>query len=118
MPPSVARLEVEVLGPKPRPWRATARLRSSWTTPGPTRTRRASRSTSPIASMWREVSSTIPWPAVWPARLVPAPRLTIGTSKRAAAATAAATSAASRGKATSSGAFEYRLASLANRWRV
>ena len=41
---------------------ATARLRSSWTTPGPTRTRRASRSTSPIASMWREVSSTSPWP--------------------------------------------------------
>ena len=24
--------------------------------------------------MWREVSSTSPWPAVWPARLVPAPR--------------------------------------------
>ena len=36
--------------------------------------------------MWREVSSTSPWPAVWPARLVPAPRLTTGTSKRAAAA--------------------------------
>ena len=51
--------------------------------------------------MWREVSSTSPCPpAVCPARLVPAPRVTTGTSKRAAAATAAATSAASRGKAT------------------
>ena len=118
MPPSVARLEVEVSGPNPSPNGAAARLRSSWTTPGPTRTRRAAASTSPIASMWRDVSSTRPWPAACPARLVPAPRVTTGMSKRAAAWTAAATSAASRGKATSSGALEYRLASLANRWRV
>ena len=41
MPPSVARLEVEVSGPKPRPCGMTARLRSSCTTPGPTRTRAA-----------------------------------------------------------------------------
>ena len=35
MPPSVARLNVEVSGPNPRPNGAAARLRSSWTTPGP-----------------------------------------------------------------------------------
>ena len=34
--------------------------------------------------MWREVSSTRPpAPIVWPARLVPAPRVMTGTSKRA-----------------------------------
>ena len=80
MPPIVARFDVEVSGPKPRPSRCAARLRSSCTTPGPTRTRRASASISPIASMWREVSSTMPVPIVWPARLVPAPRVTTGTS--------------------------------------
>ena len=113
MPPSVARLKVEVSGPKPSPWGATARLSASCTTPGPTRARRAATSISAIASRWREVSSTSPWPAVCPARLVPAPRVTTGTSKRAAAATAAATSAASRGNATSSGALAYMLASPA-----
>ena len=66
--------------------RAAARLRSSWTTPGPTRARRAATSISAIASMWREVSSTIPWPAAWPARLVPAPRVSTGTPKRAGGA--------------------------------
>ena len=100
IPPIVARLEVEVSGPKPSPWAWAARLRSSCTTPGPTRTRRASMSSSRIAFMWRDVSSTTPCPAVCPARLVPPPRDTTGTSKRPAIRTAAATSAASRGKAT------------------
>ena len=72
-----------------------------------------------MASMWREVSSTRPpAPTVWPARLVPAPRVITGTSKWPAIAIAAATSAASRGKATSSGSRAYMLASLAYRWRV
>ena len=112
MPPSVARLDVEVSGPKPSPWGLTAAFSASCTTPGPTRAVRPSTSSS-IWSMCREVSSTTPWPAVWPARLVPAPRLTTGISKRAAARTAAATSAASRGNATSSGALAYMLASPA-----
>jgi hypothetical protein len=119
MPPTVARLAVEVSGPKPSPCRCAARLRSSCTTPGPTRTRRASASISPIAFMWREVSiTTAPAPIVWPARLVPAPRVTTGASKRAAMAIAAATSSASRGNAASSGSRAYMLASVANRWRV
>ena len=114
MPPIVARLDVEVSGPKPSPNGSAARLRSSCTTPGPTRTRSASVSISPIASMCREVSSTIPRPpTLWPARLVPPPRVTTGTSKRPAIAIAAATSAASRGNATSSGSRAYMLASAA-----
>ena len=52
-----------------------------------------------------------------PDRLVPAPRDTTGTSKRPASAIAAATSSASRGKATSSASRAYMLASVANMWR-
>ena len=84
MPPSVARFDVEVSGPKPSPNRLAARLRSSCTTPGSTRTRRPSTSIASIAFMWREKSSTSPRPpAVCPARLVPPPRGTIGTPSRA-----------------------------------
>ena len=54
---------------------------------------------------------------VWPARLVPAPRVITGTPKRPATAIAAATSSASHGKATTSGSRAYMLASLANSWR-
>ena len=114
MPPIVARLDVDVSGPNASPWAAAARLRSSCTTPGPTKARPPATSISWIASMWREVSSTMPRPpTAWPARLVPPPRVTTGTPKRAAARMAAATSSASRGKATSSGAVAYRLASPA-----
>ena len=82
-------------------------------------TRSASVSNSPIASMWREVSSTsAPAPIVWPVRLVPAPRVTTGTSSAPASAIAAATSSASRGNATASGSRAYMLASDAYRWRV
>ena len=95
MPPSVARFEVDVSGPKPSPKRFAARLRSSCTTPGCTRTRRASTSIASIVFMCREVSITSPRPpAVWPARLVPPPRATTGTPCRAASVTAAATSSA------------------------
>ena len=119
MPPSVARFDVEVSGPKPSPKRFAARLRSSCTTPGCTRTRSASASIAPIAFMWREVSSTSPRPpAVCPARLVPPPRGTTGTPSRAAMLTAAATSSASRGNATASGSIANMLASAANRCRV
>ncbi len=119
MPPSVARLEVEVSGPKPSPWDRAAALSASCTAPGSTRTRRFATSISPIASRWREWSSTIPRPpAAWPARLVPPPRETTGTPCSAAIATAAATSPALRGNATSSGSTAYMLASAAYRWRV
>ena len=60
MPPSVARLEVEVSGPKPSPCGLTAAFSASCTTPGPTRAVRRSTSISWIWSMWREVSSTMP----------------------------------------------------------
>ena len=119
MPPSVARLAVEVSGPKPSPCGFAAALRASCTTPGSTRTRRLATSISPIPSRWREWSSTMPRPpAAWPARLVPPPRETTGTPCAPAIATAAATSSALRGKATASGSTAYRLASAAYRWRV
>jgi hypothetical protein len=74
---------------------------------------------SSMTFMCRERSSTSPRPpAVWPARLVPAPRGTIGTPSRPAMLTAAATSSASRGKATASGSMANMPASAANRWRV
>ena len=95
-----------------------ARLRSSWTTPGSTRTRSASGSRSRIAPCGATCRARSPCPIVWPARLVPAPRVTTGSSKRAAATIAAATSSASRGNATTSGSRAYMLASVANRWRV
>ena len=117
IPPSVARLDVDVSGPKPSPNRRAARLRSSWTTPGSTRT--LCPEISSIAFMCRDVSITSPPPpAVWPARLVPPPRGITGTPRRPAIVTAAATSSASRGNATASGSTAYRLASPANRWRV
>jgi hypothetical protein len=61
---------------------------------------------------------TTPGPMVWPARLVPAPRGTTGTSHFAAATTVAATSATCLGKTTHSGLIAYMLASRENRWRV
>ena len=63
IPPSVARFDVEVSGPKPSPKRLAARLRSSCTTPGSTRTRRASTSIASIVFMCREVSITSAAPA-------------------------------------------------------
>src|SRR3954447_19102337 len=104
MPPIVARLDVDVSGPNPSPWTPAARLRSSCTTPGPTRARPPATSISQIWSMWREVSRTMPRPpTAWPARLVPPPRVTTGTPKRAAARIAAATSPAARGGAGGGG---------------
>ena len=119
MPPSVARFDVDVSGPNPSPNRLAARLRSSCTTPGCTRTRRASGSIASITFMCREKSRTSPCPpAVCPASDVPPPRATIGTPRSAQMRTAALTSSAVRGKATAAGSTEYALASPANRCRV
>ena len=88
MPPSVARFDVEVSGPKPRP-NALRRAVEVLLHDAGLRRARAAASTSiaSIAFMWREVSSTSPRPpAVCPARLVPPPRATTGTPRRAAIA--------------------------------
>src|ERR1039457_4668699 len=74
IPPSVARVLVEVSGPNMSPCGAAARFSCSWTTPGCTRATRCSASISVILLMCRDRSITIACPTVWTARLVPAPR--------------------------------------------
>ena len=115
IPPSVARLLVEVSGPNMSPCGAAARFSCSWTTPGCTRATRCPGSISMILLMCRDRSITIACPTVWPARLVPAPRGSTGTPKSAAVDTTAATSSASRGKTTPIGSIAYMLASRENR---
>ncbi len=118
IPPIVARLLVEVSGPNISPCWAAARFSWSCTTPGSTRATFAAGSSSTIRLMCRDRSSTSPGPTVCPARLVPAPRGTTGTPCARAAATAAATSSASRGNTTPSGVIAYMLASRAYSCRV
>jgi len=118
IPPSVARLLVEVSGPNMSPWRAAARFNCSWTTPGWTRARRASASIATTWFMCREKSSTTARPTACPARLVPAPRGSTGTPNPAAVATAAAASSASLGNTTPSGSIAYMLASREKRCRL
>ena len=103
IPPKVARFWVEGSGPKRRPNGAAAFCSSDMTTPGCTRATRASGSMPKMAFMCREKSRTIPSPMELPAHDVPPPRPVIGTPNSRAAASAAATSSASLGKATTRG---------------
>ena len=118
IPPSVARLLVEVSGPNVSPCRAAARFSCSCTTPGWTRARRASASIARILFMCREKSMTTARPTVCPARLVPAPLGRTGTPNSAAVATTAAASLPSRGNTTPIGSIAYMLASRENRCLV
>jgi hypothetical protein len=115
IPPSVARLLVDVSGPNMSPCAAAARFSCSCTTPGCTRAARRPASISMIWLRWRDRSITTPRPTVCPARLVPAPRGSTGTPNSPAVATTAATSAASRGNTTPIGSIAYMLASRENR---
>ncbi len=115
IPPSVARLLVEVSGPNTRPKGAAARLRSSWTTPICTRAVRATGSMSRIVFMCRDRSTTTPAPTVCPARLVPAPRAVSETPSSPATRTVATTSSAVRGNTTPRGMIAYMLASRENK---
>src|SRR5579885_3743704 len=80
MPPMVARLLVEVSGPKVSPVGARAATSSSLTMPGCTRAHPASASTSSTRFLYLEKSSTRARPTACPARLVPPPRGRRGTS--------------------------------------
>ena len=73
------------------------------TTPGWTRTRRASGSSATTLSMYLLQSSTSARATVWPHCEVPPPRGSTGTPSSRAIASAAATSCLSRGTATPSG---------------
>src|SRR5436305_950818 len=97
MPPSVHQAWVAGSGPKVKPCGAAAARRSSSTVPGRTRAVRRSGSSSSTPAMWREKSRTTAVLHAWPARLVPPPRPRRGAPWRRQAATAASTSAASRG---------------------
>ena len=98
IPPSVARLLVEVSGPNMSPYWAAARFNCSCTTPGWTRACRAAPSIARIWFMCLEKSITTARPTACPARLVPAPRASTGTPNSAAAATTAAASSPSLGE--------------------
>ena len=100
MPPIVARLAVEVSGPKIILCGASAAARSLRTTPGWTRAQPASALTSTIRFMYLEKSITTARPTACPARLVPPPRGSTGTPARRVVSSAACTSAASRGRIT------------------
>ena len=118
IPPSVARLLVEVSGPNMSPCWAAARFNCSCTTPGWTRACRASPSIARIWFMCLEKSITTARPTACPARLVPAPRASTGTPNSAAVATTAAASSPSLGNTTPSGSIAYMLASREKRCRL
>src|SRR3954454_20236690 len=104
LPPIVQRECEDGSGPKIRPACCPVlRLTCSLIAPGWQRTVRCSRSTSPIALRYFELSITIARLTVSPDRLVPPPRLTIGAPKRAQARCVATTSCTDRGSTTPSG---------------
>ena len=118
IPPSVARLLVEVSGPNISPCcggrQVELILHHAGLHPRP----RRSASISMIWLMCRERSITTARPTAWPARLVPAPRGSTGTPNSPAVDTTAATSSASLGKTTPIGSIAYMLASRENRCRL
>ena len=74
IPPSVARFDVEVSGPKRRPSGRTWWFSSSCTSPGWTRAHSSSVFTSSTWFMYREKSRTSAWLTVCPVSDVPPPR--------------------------------------------
>ena len=80
MPPSVARLAVEMSGANRSRCGASAAFSSSRTMPGSTRAHRSSTFTSSRRLRYFEVSTTRPAPIAWPACDVPPPRIVIETA--------------------------------------
>ena len=67
MPPTVARLAVEMSGANRSRWGASAALSSSRTIPGSTRAQRSCAFTSMRRLKYFDVSTTRPAPIAWPA---------------------------------------------------
>ncbi|MEZ5409894.1 MAG: hypothetical protein R2761_17835 [Acidimicrobiales bacterium] len=101
MPPTVARLRVEVWGAQCKPWGASSELSRAVTMPGSTTAVRPGTSSETRPLRWRFRSTISPDVRLWPLVPVPPPRAVIGW--RPVAATRARTSAALRGRATPSG---------------
>ncbi len=78
IPPSVARLAVEMSGANRRLCGLSWAFSSSSTMPGSTRAVRRSTSTSNSRLTYLDVSSTTPLPTAWPACDVPPPRSVSG----------------------------------------
>src|SRR5450759_3350413 len=76
IPPRLHLLEVDVSGPKNRPYSLSFRFSSSRTTPGSTLTHISSLLISSILLIYLEISAIIPELTTWPARDVP-PALTV-----------------------------------------
>ena len=108
----VARLEVDVSGPKRSPSGRTWALSSSWTTPGCTRAHISSRLTSSTPCIQREKSMTTARLTVWPVSEVPPPRGRTATFSRFASSSTACTSPAWRGITTPIGSIWYIEASV------
>jgi hypothetical protein len=108
----VARLDVDVSGPKSRPSGRTWWFSSSCTTPGCTRAHFSSRFTSSTPFMYREKSRTSARFTVCPVSEVPPPRERNGTPCFCDSASAARTSSASRGMTTPTGSIWYIDASV------
>ena len=102
MPAMVAWSTVEVSGPNSSPNGAAAALRAACTTPGSTRARRPSASTSRMRSSLKQ-STAIPEPMAWPATLEAAPRAEIGRPVSRATWAAAARSSVDPATSTTSG---------------
>ena len=84
MPPTVARLAVEMSGAKRSRWGARCAFSSSSTMPGSMRAHRSSGFTSSTRLKNRDVSSCSPSPMACPACDVPPPRAVIDTPCRRA----------------------------------
>jgi hypothetical protein len=103
MPPTVARLAVEMSGAKRRPCGLRCAFNSSSTTPGSIHAQRSATLTSRMRFRYFEVSSCSPAPIACPACDVPPPRAVIDTPWRAAICTVATTSSRVRGTTMPSG---------------
>ena len=79
MPPTVARLAVEMSGAKRRSCGRSAAFSSSSTTPGSTRTQRSTGFNSRMRLKYFDVSMTRPLPIAWPACDVPPPSSSPGS---------------------------------------
>src|SRR6185437_1859055 len=118
MPPSVQRLCVAGSGPKVSPYSSAASRSRSSTSPGCTRAKRRSGSSSTSSCMYFEKSSITASFTVWPASPVPHPRAPIGAPHRRQISTVVTTSEADRGITTPIGTCRWTEASLAYRARL
>ena len=103
MPPTVARLAVEMSGAKRRLCGRNAAFSSSSTTPGSTRAHRSAGFTSRMRLKYFDVSTMTPLPMAWPACDVPPPLIVNGQRCFAQIVTARTTSSRDFATTTPSG---------------